>query len=70
MGRCKKEVIPQIEPENPICPVCGKQFKMTVDTCYIIGRQYTCSFKCFLKFVKKRESEKIDKCKQNVKKTR
>ena len=68
MGRRKKEVIVPVEPEDPTCPVCGKQFKITEDSCYLIGRQYTCGAKCFLDFVKARETEKKDKCKQNVKK--
>ena len=44
--------------EKLICPVCGKEFKATPDTCYIISGRYTCSWKCFLNEVKRREKEK------------
>lgn len=50
--------------EKLICPVCGKEFKPTADTCYIISGGYTCSWKCFLNEVKRREREKTVKKKQ------
>lgn len=46
------------------CPVCDKEFKPTADTCYIISGGYTCSWKCFLNEVKRREREKTVKKKQ------
>ena len=30
------------------CPVCGKEFKVTSDTCYVANGGYVCSWKCFL----------------------
>lgn len=46
-------------PQEPlICPVCGKEFKFSEDTKYIAAGGYTCSWKCFLTEVKRRESEK------------
>lgn len=50
--------------EKLTCPVCGKEFKPTADTCYIISGGYTCSWKCFLNEVKRREREKTVKKKQ------
>ena len=44
-----------------ICPVCGKEFKLNDDTKYIANGGYTCSWKCFLTFVKQREKEKDKK---------
>ena len=49
--------------EKLICPVCGKEFRVSEDTKYIAAGGYTCSWKCFL--VKAKEP-KINKCKQNV----
>jgi hypothetical protein len=46
-----------------VCPVCGKTFKITEDTCHLIRGEYTCSWKCFLDEVKRREAEKKSKCK-------
>lgn len=40
------------------CPVCGKEFKPNDDTKYIVVGGYTCSWKCFLTKIKKREEEK------------
>lgn len=52
-----------------VCPVCGKEFKADDDTRYIISGGYTCSWKCFLNEVKRRQSEKKkeDKEKNNKK---
>lgn len=30
------------------CSVCGKEFPVDDDTCYICNGGYTCSWKCFL----------------------
>ena len=46
-----------------VCPVCGKTFKITEDTCHLIRGEYTCSWECFLDEVKRREAEKKSKCK-------
>ena len=46
-----------------VCPVCGKNFKITVDTCYFISGDYTCGWDCFLDEVKRRDTEKKSKCK-------
>lgn len=40
------------------CPVCGKEFEVNDDTKYIIAGGYTCSWKCFLDEVKRREARK------------
>lgn len=55
----KKELI----EETATCPVCGKTFKITEDTCCLIHGEYTCSWECFLDEVKRREAEKKSKCK-------
>ena len=49
--------------ETAICPVCGETFKITADTCYLICGGYTCSWKCFLDEVKRREAKKKSNCK-------
>ena len=45
--------------EKLTCPVCGKEFTPSSDTCYIISGGYTCSWKCFLDEVKRRGKEKM-----------
>jgi predicted RNA-binding Zn-ribbon protein involved in translation (DUF1610 family) len=49
--------------ETVVCPVCGKTFKVTADTCSFIAGEYTCSWKCFLDEVKRREAKKKSNCK-------
>lgn len=49
--------------EAAICPVCGKTFKVTADTCSFISGKHTCSWKCFLDEVKRRDEAKKVKCK-------
>ena len=44
-----------------ICTVCGNEFEITDDTKYIIAGGYTCSWKCFLNEMHKRNKEKNDK---------
>ena len=39
------------------CPVCGKEFKVSVDTNAIAMGGYTCSWKCFLDATKSKHSE-------------
>ncbi len=39
-----------------ICPVCGKRFLPGDDTKYLIGKEYTCSWDCFLKKVKEKKN--------------
>ena len=46
-----------------VCPVCGKTFKVSVDSCCFISGEYTCDWDCFLKEVKRRDAEKKSKCK-------
>lgn len=74
MGRKpKSESIQELNPditstkELLTCPICGKKFKPNDDTKYIIAGGYTCSWKCFLDEVKRREAEKKEENK-NVKK--
>ena len=31
-----------------VCPICGKEFKVDDDTCYVCNGNYACSWKCFL----------------------
>ena len=42
-----------------ICPVCGKSFKVSEDTKYIIAGGFTCDWKCFM--VKAREPKQDKK---------
>ena len=48
------------------CPICGKEFKFTDNTKYIAGGGYTCSWKCFLTEVKRREEEKNNSNKRRI----
>lgn len=60
IGRRRKETAEPIETPiegKPTCPICGKEFKPDDDTVYMFGRNYTCSWACFIKGVK----ESIDK---------
>lgn len=41
------------------CPICGKEFKVTQDTTAVAGGGYTCSWKCFLDHIKRKQSEHI-----------
>ena len=40
-----------------VCPECKKQFKITEDSAYLIGNQFTCSWACLLKHVKRTQPE-------------
>ena len=55
--------------ESLICTICDKKFKPNDDTKYIARGGYTCSWKCFLDYVKRREKEKKEenKYKENKK---
>ena len=44
--------------EKVICPVCGKEFKITEEHCYITSGNFACSWKCFLNDVKNKTKEK------------
>lgn len=70
MGR-RPKAITTIEPTKPqdklICTVCGKEFKITGDTKYIINGGYTCSWKCFSKEAKRRDAEREKNGKGNKK---
>ena len=35
--------------EKLVCPVCGKEFKATENTVFVIHNAYTCSWACFKK---------------------
>ena len=40
------------------CPVCHKMFNMCDDSKYLINNEYTCSWKCFLDYVKAHPKDK------------
>ena len=67
MGRRPKATT--IEPtklqDKLICTVCGKEFKISGDTKYIINGGYTCSWKCFYKEAKRRDTEREESGKSN-----
>ncbi len=50
-----------------ICSVCGKEFKVTGDTKYIINGGYTCKWKCFYKEAKRKDAERAKNGKNNKK---
>ena len=49
--------------DTVVCPICGKTFKVTLDTCYFIAGEYTCSWNCFLDEAKRRDANKKSNCK-------
>ncbi len=49
-----------------ICPICNKEFKANDDTRYLVKDEYTCSWKCFLKEVKRIEEEKAERKKSKA----
>lgn len=55
-GRPKKITEDNID-STLICPVCGKRFLPSDDTKYLIGKEYTCSWDCFLNKVKEKYNE-------------
>ena len=40
-----------------ICPVCGNPFDENENTCYMINKNYTCSWKCFSDYVKSHQKD-------------
>jgi hypothetical protein len=52
-GRPKKITEDNIS-NTLICPVCGKRFLPGDDSKYLIGKEYTCSWECFLNKVKEK----------------
>ena len=52
-GRPKKITEDNIN-NTLICPVCGKRFLPNDDSKYLIGKEYTCSWDCFLNKVKEK----------------
>ena len=44
--------------ESFVCPVCKKEFFKTEDSKYLINKDYTCSWDCFLRWVKEKEERK------------
>ena len=59
-GRPKKITEDNIN-NTLICPVCGKRFLPNDDSKYLIGKEYTCSWDCFLSKVKEKYNE-TDRC--------
>ena len=61
MKKTKNNNVPEyVYPQGLlVCPICEKEFEANNDTRYIIGGGYTCSWKCFINEVKKREKEKL-----------
>lgn len=58
-------MIPDVKiGEELICPVCGKIFKATEKTKYIIKGGYTCSWKCFFVEATKRCEAKLERNKK------
>ena len=55
--------------EKLSCPICGKEYKVNADTCYIAGGGYVCSWKCFLKRVTGREIQEQDFQNNNLEQT-
>lgn len=55
-GRPKKITEDNID-STLICPVCGKRFLPGDDSKYLIGKEYTCSWDCFLNKVKEKYNE-------------
>ena len=43
--------------EETICPVCKQKFKLSTDHCYLIKKDYTCSWKCFTIGVQEEEKK-------------
>jgi uncharacterized C2H2 Zn-finger protein len=41
--------------EELLCPICGKLFKVTDNTKYIMNGEYTCSWKCFYNEARNRD---------------
>ena len=57
----KKSTVSQVIPPPSdllICTVCGKEFKRSDYTKYIINGGYTCSWKCFINEAKRRDAER------------
>ena len=65
-GRPKKITEDNIN-NTLICPVCGKRFLPNDDSKYLIGKEYTCSWDCFLKKVKEKYNENDRRTNTDVK---
>ena len=65
-GRPKKITEDNIN-DTLICPVCGKRFLPNDDSKYLIGKEYTCSWDCFLKKVKEKYNENDRRTNADVK---
>lgn len=65
-GRPKKITEDNIN-NTLICPVCGKRFLPNDDSKYLIGKEYTCSWDCFLKKVKEKYNENDRRTNADVK---
>ena len=67
----KKDEINKLEDIYPqgmlTCSVCGKAFKANDTTRFIVAGGYTCTLKCFLDEVKRRDSLKIKENKKEDK---
>lgn len=49
---------PKAPQEVLICPVCQKEFEPDENTKYLLGKNYTCDWKCFLNGVKEKKAAK------------
>lgn len=65
-GRPKKITEDNIN-NTLICPACGKRFLPNDDSKYLIGKEYTCSWDCFLKKVKEKYNENDRRTNADVK---
>ena len=65
-GRPKKITEDNIN-NTLICPVCDKRFLPNDDSKYLIGKEYTCSWDCFLKKVKEKYNENDRRTNADVK---
>ena len=65
-GRPKKITEDNIN-NTLICPVCGKRFLPNDDSKYLIGKEYTCSWDCFLDKVKEKYNENDRRTNADVK---
>ena len=57
-SKTKVETVSQSPSDLLICTVCGKEFKRSDYTKYIINGGYTCSWKCFINEAKRRDAER------------
>ena len=56
LTRIKKQK--EIKKAVNVCPVCHAEFEQDENTCYMINKKYTCSWKCFSNYVKEHQKSK------------